>query len=216
MAKYTMTINQILKSLHPDNLTFRTEEDFYNGDYLSPNKIIEDTKEVFFSKMKLNKYVNSDFKTQFLLRFYNEEIAFETVTPFFTRLETILNSDVLMQLKLADELRNAEIEKLLSQNDLQTKSVSDGNNSNIGLVETTPEDDLNILFNKDGKDFSLIKYANEIQEQHAKIDGSTSSTIKGFSGGNSYYILLQAILQFTDPYEQIFNECERRLFMQVY
>ena len=57
MARYTMTIQQILKSLNRNQQLFQTELD---GDYLSAQELIDKTSEYFWKRITPNQYLNKD------------------------------------------------------------------------------------------------------------------------------------------------------------
>lgn len=224
MAKYTITIGDILKSYYEDGLAYRTKEELQYGDYLSSEEIIKNANDSFWKHVNINEYVTKDFQYLFLARFYNCEIGFETVQPFYQRLGVLLNTDVYLLLRLAEELRQMAIDDMINEVDMWSHGNTTGDAkekaSNIDLVESTPETDKGVVFNfKDDANFSIIEYANQIGENHSKGDRHQTEDrhnhTKGYQSGVPLYILMQSLTQMVDPYSQIFNILEPKLFMQL-
>ena len=106
-----MTIQQILKSLNRNQQLFQTELD---GDYLSAQELIDKTSEYFWKRITPNEYLTKDFKDNFLLKFFNSEISFETVEPFFNKLSVILNTECIDMLRVGEQLRKETLDELMS------------------------------------------------------------------------------------------------------
>lgn len=212
MARYTMTIQQILKSLNRNQQLFQTEN---NGDYLSAQELIDKTSEYFWKRITPNEYLNKDFKDNFLLKFFNSEISFETVEPFFNKLSVILNTECIDMLRVGEQLRKESLEELMSTNHNKTTSDNKTRQSSKNLEDTTPETNKNIVFNFDKDNDSLINYANRILENFNKGDYHTETESKG-RNSQPLYQLYYTLSQLTNIYNQIYNICDEKLFMQIF
>lgn len=212
MARYTMTIQQILKSLNRNQQLFQTEN---NGDYLSAQELIDKTSEYFWKRITLNEYLTKDFKDNFLLKFFNSEISFETVEPFFNKLSVILNTECIDMLRVGEQLRKESLEELMSTNHNKTTSDNKTRQSSKNLEDTTPETNKNIVFNFDKDNDSLINYANRILENFNKGDYHTETESKG-RNSQPLYQLYYTLSQLTNIYNQIYNICDEKLFMQIF
>lgn len=212
MARYTMTIQQILKSLNRNQQLFQTET---NGDYLSAQELIDKTSEYFWKRITQNEYLNKDFKDNFLLKFFNSEISFETVEPFFNKLSVILNTECIDMLRVGEQLRKETLDELMSTNHNKTTSDNKTRQSSKNLEDTTPETNKNIVFNFDKDNDSLINYANRILENFNKGDYHTETESKG-RNSQPLYQLYYTLSQLTNIYNQIYNICDEKLFMQIF
>ena len=212
MARYTMTIQQILKSLNRNQQLFQTET---NGDYLSAQELIDKTSEYFWKRITPNEYLTKDFKDNFLLKFFNSEISFETVEPFFNKLSVILNTECLDMLRVGEQLRKETLDELMSTNHNKTTSDNKTRQSSKNLEDTTPETNKNIVFNFDKDNDSLINYANRILENFNKGDYHTETESKG-RNSQPLYQLYYTLSQLTNIYNQIYNICDEKLFMQIF
>lgn len=212
MARYTMTIQQILKSLNRNQQLFQTEN---NGDYLSAQELIDKTSEYFWKRITPNEYLTKDFKDNFLLKFFNSEISFETVEPFFNKLSVILNTECLDMLRVGEQLRKETLDELMSTNHNKTTSDNKTRQSSKNLEDTTPETNKNIVFNFDKDNDSLINYANRILENFNKGDYHTETESKG-RNSQPLYQLYYTLSQLTNIYNQIYNICDEKLFMQIF
>ncbi len=212
MARYTMTIQQILKSLNRNQQLFKTEN---NGDYLSAQELIDKTSEYFWKRITPNEYLTKDFKDNFLLKFFNSEISFETVEPFFNKLSVILNTECIDMLRVGEQLRKETLDELMSTNHNKTTSDNKTRQSSKNLEDTTPETNKNIVFNFDKDNDSLINYANRILENFNKGDYHTETESKG-RNSQPLYQLYYTLSQLTNIYNQIYNICDEKLFMQIF
>lgn len=212
MARYTMTIQQILKSLNRNQQLFQTEID---GDYLSTQELIDKTSDYFWKRITPNEYLTKDFKDNFLLKFFNSEISFETVEPFFNKLSVILNTECLDMLRVGEQLRKETLDELMSTNHNKTTSDNKTRQSSKNLEDTTPETNKNIVFNFDKDNDSLINYANRILENFNKGDYHTETESKG-RNSQPLYQLYYTLSQLTNIYNQIYNICDEKLFMQIF
>lgn len=212
MARYTMTIQQILKSLNRNQQLFQTELD---GDYLSAQELIAKTSEYFWKRITPNEYLTKDFKDNFLLKFFNSEISFETVEPFFNKLSVILNTECIDMLRAGEQLRKETLDELMSTNHNKTTSDNKTRQSSKNLEDTTPETNKNIVFNFNKDNDSLINYANRILENFNKGDYHTETESKG-RNSQPLYQLYYTLSQLTNIYNQIYNICDEKLFMQIF
>jgi hypothetical protein len=207
-----MTIQQILKSLNRNQQLFQTEN---NGDYLSAQELIDKTSEYFWKRITPNEYLTKDFKDNFLLKFFNSEISFETVEPFFNKLSVILNTECIDMLRVGEQLRKETLDELMSTNHNKTTSDNKTRQSSKNLEDTTPETNKNIVFNFDKDNDSLINYANRILENFNKGDYHTETESKG-RNSQPLYQLYYTLSQLTNIYNQIYNICDEKLFMQIF
>lgn len=83
------------------------------------------------------------------------------------------------------------------------------------MEDTTPETNKNIVFNFDKDNDSLINYANRILENFNKGDYHTETESKG-RNSQPLYQLYYTLSQLTNIYNQIYNICDEKLFMQIF
>ena len=209
----TATIGAFLKSRYKNPLTGKldgltVDED---GNFLHYNTIINATFDELFKGMELSVFVDDTFKKEFCKYFYNREIGLETFARFQILLETSLNTKCLNLLKGRFEVLNKTLNELNQSIDIANKSTGKGDNQGLGIVNTTPQDRLEILFTEK---YGVIDYANTLQENHGKFETENESNTSGWSGG-SLGERIDALANLTDLTYAIFNELDE-LFLQVW
>lgn len=206
----TVTIRKILLSFYEENGNKNGFDTKFNafGDYLSFNEVVNNSYKKFWQRINKNEFISERFQKDFLVYFYNSEIGFETVAPFFTRLQATLDTDCYMMLKLLDILRKMTIDDMLSTIDIFSNSESQGKSNQLG--ESKPQNDLQIVYDVDK---SLIRYTDFIQEQ---INKAKSSSETHGRTTTSKYNALQDMTMYNDLQFQIFNVIEKRCFLQIY
>ena len=209
----TATIETFLKSRYRNPVNGKldglaVDED---GNFLHYNTIIDATFDELFKEMHLNGYVDNSFKKEFCKHFYNREIGLETFARFQILLENSLNTKCLNLLKGRFEVLNKTLNELNQSIDIANKSKGKGDNQGLGIVNTTPQDRLEILFTEK---YGVIDYANTLQENHGKFETENESNTSGWSGG-SLGERIDALANLTDLTYAIFNELDE-LFLQVW
>lgn len=211
MSRYTITIRQYLLSHMKDESGnpngYLTKDDDFYGDFWSMNEVIDKTFQTVFSQMQLIIPIDDYFKKAFCRRFYNSEIGFEVWAQFLTRLEDTLNTNCFNLFKFRYTLMNMSEEEAKKTMNMMTTQL--GNTDALGIVNTSPQTDLSIIY---PSDTGTIKYADALQENHAKTNG-TSTTM----GTNmSPFLAMNMYANITPIDEIIFNIIDKRCFMQVY
>lgn len=209
----TATIASFLKSRYRNPVTgqldgLAVDEE---GNFLHYNVIIDQTFNELFKDMRLSSYVDDDFKKEFCKHYYNREIGLETFARFQILLETSLNTKCLNLLKARAELKNKSIMDLNQSIDIRNDANANGDNQGLGIMNTTPQDRLEILFTPK---YGTIQHANALQENHGKFENENHSHTHGWSG-NSLGERIDNLAQITDMTFSIFNLLDD-LFLQVW
>lgn len=209
----TATIASFLKSRYRNPVTgqldgLAVDEE---GNFLHYNVIIDQTFNELFKDMRLSSYVDDDFKKEFCKHYYNREIGLETFARFQILLETSLNTKCLNLLKARAELKNKSIMDLNQSIDIKNDANANGDNQGLGIMNTTPQDRLEILFTPK---YGTIQHANALQENHGKFENENHSHTHGWSG-NSLGERIDNLAQITDLTFSILNLLDD-LFLQVW
>lgn len=208
----TVTIRQILLSTqNTENRYdgFDTKFTRY-GDYLSFQEVIDDNYKNFWERVRLTQNVTDRFKKDFLEYFYNREIGFEVVAPFFTKLSSVLNTDCYILLKLLETVREMDIDEMLSTIELYNTGNMNGKAN--AIVETKPKNDLSIVYDTEMKE-TLIKYADAVNENLQKSE--TNSKTWGRTTGSKFNALNEMGF-YEDIQAQIFRICDKECFLQIW
>lgn len=219
MSKYVITIRSFLLSHCQDENGlyngYGVKNEGYFGDWKHYNEIVDTYYNKVFENMHLtieekDKEDIAIFKKDFCKNFYNREIGFEVWSQFQVALESELNSDCYNLLKFYNLIRNLDVEKMKETNNMTT--TSDGDSSQKALVNTNPANDLSIVYD-DINTASLIKYANQIQENYGKQSGKSNSV-----GSNTMplFQLYNFFARLPDIESMIFNMLDDKLFMQIF
>lgn len=189
------------------------KNDGLKGDFYHMNEVLDVTYNKPFEKMRLHKIVDDamdeDFRRAFCKRFYNREIGFEVFAQFFTALEDAFNTTCFNFFKFRKELMDMNIEDVGQTTNVT--SSSKGNSKQLALQQTTPKENLSIIY--PGSPGDIIEYADGIGENYGEQDGQ--STTKG-SNTRPLFELLNYYAQLAPIDEQIFNICDQKCFMQLF
>ena len=213
----TATIEQFLKSRYRNPITgqldgLAVDE---NGDFLHYNVIIDQTFNELFKDMRLNQYVDDDFKKLFCQRFYNREIGFETFARFQVFLEQELNTDCLNLFKVRDTLKNMSLDQMNQDTNMYNDGSSKNDSHTLSISNTTPQEHLSITYDNDhDQKYGAIDYANALGEGNAKGKEDHHSYTHGWAGGQLAQRYNQ-LAQMEDLTFEIFNILEP-LFLQVW
>lgn len=209
----TATIASFLKSRYRNPVTGQLDglavDD--NGEFLHYNVIIDSTFNELFKDMRLTPYVDDSFKKEFCKHYYNREIGLETFARFQILLETSLNTKCLNLLKARSEIMKKSLMELNQSIDIKNDNHSTGDNQGLGIMNTTPQERLEILFTPK---YGTIEHANALQENHGKFENESYSHTHGWSG-SSLGERLDSLAQITDLTYSILNELDE-LFLQVW
>lgn len=211
MSRYTITIRQYLLSHMKDDEGnangYLTKDDDFYGDFWSMNEVIDKTYEHVFKQMNLIVPIDDYFKKAFCKRFYNSEIGFEVWAQFLTKLEDTLNTTCYNLFKFREALMSMDIDEAKKTMNMVNTQI--GNSDSLGIANTSPQTDLNIIYPNDE---GIIKYADALQENHSKNAG-TNTTV----GSNiSPFLAMNMYANITPIDEAIFNIIDRKCFIQVY
>lgn len=209
----TATIASFLKSRYRNPVTGQLDglavDD--NGEFLHYNAIIDNTYNELFKDMQLTEFVDDSFKKEFCKHYYNREIGLETFARFQILLETSLNTKCLNLLKARFEIMKKSLMELNQSIDIRNDNQATGDNQGLGIMNTTPQERLEILFTPK---YGTIEHANALQENHAKFENENHNHTHGWSG-NSLGERLDSLAQITDLTYSILNELDE-LFLQVW
>jgi len=209
----TATIGSFLKSRYRNPVTGQLDglavDD--NGDFFHYNVIIDSTFNELFKGMRLTEYVDESFKKEFCKHYYNREIGLETFARFQILLETSLNTKCLNLLKARAEIMKKSLMELNQSIDIKNDNQATGDNQGLGIMNTTPQERLEILFTPK---YGTIEHANALQENHGKFENESHSHTHGWSG-SSLGERLDSLAQITDLTYSILNELDE-LFLQVW
>lgn len=212
-ANITATIEEFLKSRYRNVYNqgldgLATDRD---GNFLHYNQIIDQTYNELFKDMHLNDTITDEFKKEFCKYFYNREIGLETFARFQVALENVLNVECFNLFKFMKEIRNKSIDDLNKSIDMRTDADSNGDNQGLGLLQSRPDDRLEAVFTDK---YGVIKYADNLQENHGKFENENHSHTTGWNG-SSLFDRLQGYATTQDLMYQIFLVCEK-LFLQIF
>lgn len=152
----------------------------FNGDFLHPNEIINKTYNEIFDPMELSVELDDHFKKAFCKRFWNSNIGGTgTFGGFFPILEDCLDSDCHNLLYFYNFLRYPSEEDLLTTIDLENDGDQDGTSAGLQIMQNTPKNDLNIIYDDSDTDNRIIRYASALQEQHSRQNAKNKTKTKG-------------------------------------
>lgn len=207
---YSITLRTFLLSKTSKGYTVDEKGDFYHY-----NEIIDETYNELFKDMNLTLEVSERFKKDFCKYFYNREIGFEVFAQFQNKLENCLNNECFNLLKNLEYIRNMSIDDMLQNINITNDGVNNSKAKNLALFENKPENRLNIIYNQNNINETVIEYANNLNENHSLGSSDTLSHTKGFTGMNKFNALNEFNYN-TDIQAQIFNIIDKKCFSQVF
>lgn len=182
---------------------------FYDNDYAFIKKIMrydEDVEEIVNDKIFQNVSLETessdkDFKKTFINRFFNREIAQQTLEAFSSQVVyTFLMREDYLNL-LYDELEDYIQGKTTNDEEGKSKEKTD----NRSLSSDLPQNEINL-----NVDDTVLNYGNEntITRTKTEKEDSRKSEQRQFN--------LDDLLKTKDLLEEIFIDFDRKCFMQVW
>lgn len=180
MSTFTMPLSDFLKQFMTNDFDEPNPTGVKNnnrqGDWYHMNEVIDKTFNRPFENMRLQTVVASaideEFKRAFCVRYYDREIGFDVWAPFEAYVENILNTECFNLFKFRDAIKNMTPDKW-NQTGKTTTNTS-GDSKNLGIQNTSPKDDLSIIY--PGVPGDIIKYADALAEQYGNSVQSGEST----------------------------------------
>lgn len=210
--KTTTTLFEIIKSelLREGYNEFVNNQHltFFDHNFAIIRKIIKFDSDVesivndlFFVDEQLDIYENDvSFKKQFVNRFYNREIGFQTLETFSSQLIYVFmsNKDYLNHIYNLDDFITS---KSISTNESTGNTESDDRN----LTSTLPQNEVNLNVDDTELDYGDT---NTISKNRTKQSNDSATT------GNDFNI--DNVLKMKGLLAEIFDEFDRKCFLQVW
>lgn len=205
---YEIIHSELINSGHDEfvnkhNLTFFNKEYAFIQKIMSyDNDVHKIVDELFFNNIKLNDPVSDrNFKKTFINKFYNRQIAYQTVEVFTSQVIYTLMINIDYLNSLYDNLDDFILGKTNSKNDDNGTDINDNRYANA----TLPQDQVNTNIDNLELDFADT---NSISRTKSEKTGQSNSLSTNHS--------LDQLLKSSGLLDSVFIEFDKKCFLQVW